>query len=291
MLFANSHNHSTFSDGVYTPEQIASMAKKLGYKAVVLTDHDTVRGTYFMQKAARKEGLLTLLGCEFTTAEFGCEAGFHLLGFDFNPDAPEICHYLERGAKKHTLRTQLLLKWAQEKGRLTQITWQDVCDAHPYNDFLCNNHVFNVMVERGFLKREDYFDFFDPDFKWNPVTEKKIMAEIRMEEPTTREVIEAIRKAGGVPVLAHPHNQMQYIPAFLEAGLMGVEANHPGLTDEEIVQYHALADKHGLYRTGGTDHSGILGGYADRNPQLACELERNDHSQEDFMALYERRLG
>ena len=82
MLFANSHNHSTFSDGVYTPEQIASMAKKLGYKAVVLTDHDTVRGTYFMQKAARKEGFLTLLGCEITTAEFGCEAGFHLLGFD-----------------------------------------------------------------------------------------------------------------------------------------------------------------------------------------------------------------
>ena len=291
MLFANSHNHSTFSDGVYTPEQIASMAKQLGYQAVILTDHDTVKGTYFMQKAARKEGLLSILGCEFTTAEFGHEGGFHLLGFDFNPDAPEIRHYLHRGAEKHSLRTQLLLKWAQEKGRLTQITWQEVCDAHPHNDFLCNNHVFNVLVQRGLFRREDYFRFFDPDFKWNPVTEQKIMAEIQMEEPTTREVIEAIRKAGGVPVLAHPHGQMQYIPAFLEAGLMGIEANHPNLTDEEIRQYHVLADRHGLYRTGGTDHSGILGGYADSNPELACELDRNNHSQEDFMALYERRLG
>ena len=28
MLFANCHNHSTFSDGVYTPEEIIDLAKK-----------------------------------------------------------------------------------------------------------------------------------------------------------------------------------------------------------------------------------------------------------------------
>ena len=54
MLFANCHNHSTFSDGAYPPEKIAELAKEAGHKAIVLTDHDTVRGTYFMQKAARK---------------------------------------------------------------------------------------------------------------------------------------------------------------------------------------------------------------------------------------------
>ena len=291
MLFSNSHNHSTFSDSIYTPEEIASKAKQLGYKALILTDHDTVNGTYFMQKAARKEGLLSLIGCEFTTVEFGFEDGFHLLGFDFNRDTSEIRYYLDRGAKKHRLRTELLLKWAQEKGRLTGITWEDVCEAHPYHDFLGNNHVFNVMVHRGLLRQEDYFSFFDPDFKWNPVTEEKIRAEVQMHEPTTCDVIEAIRKAGGVPVLAHPHNQMQFIPAFLEAGLMGIEANHPDLTDEEIVQYHKLTDQYGLYRTGGTDHHGVLGGYADRDPPLACDLERNNHSEEDFMTLYERKLG
>lgn len=289
MLFSNSHNHSTFSDGIFSPEELAVMAKELGYKAIVLTDHDTVQGTFFMQKAARKAGLLTLLGCEFTTVEYG--EGFHLLGFDFNPDEPAIRGFLDRGAKKHRLRTELLLKWAQEKGRLTEITWQEVCDAYPYNDFLGNNHVFNVLVNKGLMKQEDYFSFFDPDFKWNPITEERVMAEIQMYEPSTTEVIAAIRKAGGVPVLAHPHNQIKYIPDLVEAGLMGVEANHPNLTDEEIRALHLLADEKGLYRTGGTDHHGVLGGYADRNPELACELERNDHSQMDFMTLYERKLG
>lgn len=67
MLFANCHNHSTFSDGVYTPEQLVELAVKIGHRAIILTDHDTVRGNYFLQKAARKAGLLSLAGCEFTT--------------------------------------------------------------------------------------------------------------------------------------------------------------------------------------------------------------------------------
>jgi len=289
MMFSNAHNHSTFSDGVYTPEQLVRIAKDNGYRAIVLTDHDTVQGTGFMEAAARKEGLLTLLGCEFTTVEYG--VGFHLLGFDFNPNEPEIKRILERGAIKQRRRTELLLKCAQEKGRLAEITWQEVCGAYPHNDYLCNNHIFNVLVRKGVMKPEDYFSFFDPDFKWNPETEARIMAELQMYEPSTRDVIQAILTAGGVPVLAHPHNQINYIPDLIEAGLMGVEANHPDLTDREIAQLHALAEAQGLYRTGGTDHSGILGGYEGLNPEFCCELERNSQSEKDFMDLYERKLG
>lgn len=59
MYFANCHNHSTFSDGMHTPEQLVSLAKQIGHRAIVLTDHDTVRGTYFLEKAARRAGLLS----------------------------------------------------------------------------------------------------------------------------------------------------------------------------------------------------------------------------------------
>ena len=78
MLFASCHNHSTFSDGVYTPERLVALAKGLGHGGIILTDHDTVRGTYFLQKEARKQGLLSLLGCEFSTLHKG--VGVHLLG-------------------------------------------------------------------------------------------------------------------------------------------------------------------------------------------------------------------
>ena len=288
-VFANMHNHSTFSDGIFTPEQVAKMAKENGYGAFVLTDHDTVQGTYFMQKAARKEGLLTMLGCEFTTVEFG--HGIHLLGFDFNPDAPKVRGFLQAGAAKELRRTELLLKWAQEKGRCLEVTWQEVRETYPYNDYLCNNHIFNILVAKGARKEEEYFDFFVPDFKWNPVVQAKIDQVLQLPPHSTKDVIQAVREAGGVPVIAHPHKQLHLIPELVDAGLMGIECNHPLLTDEEVETAHKLADKYHLYKTGGTDHSGVLGGYDKTNPEHRCELPRNSASEADFMALYRRELG
>ncbi|MBQ1260046.1 MAG: PHP domain-containing protein, partial [Clostridia bacterium] len=56
MLFANCHNHSTFSDGAHTPEKLVTLAKEEGHRAIILTDHDTVKGSFFAQRKARELG-------------------------------------------------------------------------------------------------------------------------------------------------------------------------------------------------------------------------------------------
>lgn len=43
-LVADLHNHTTFSDGDYTPEELVDKAKALGLKVVGVTDHDTLGG-------------------------------------------------------------------------------------------------------------------------------------------------------------------------------------------------------------------------------------------------------
>ncbi len=141
------------------------------------------------------------------------------------------------------------------------------------------------------LKQEQYFDFFDPDYKWTQAKEDIFVELLHSPTSSTKEVIAAIRKAGGVPVLAHPHNQLQYIPDLVEAGLMGIETNHPDLTDEEVQQARELANRLGLYKTGGTDHHGVLGGYEWMNPKIACELPGNSADERSFMELYHRVLG
>ena len=83
-VFASCHNHSVFSDAEYSPEKLVELAHEMGHGGIILTDHDTVRGTYFINKAARKVGMKSILGCEFTT--YYGEYDTHLLGFDFNPD-------------------------------------------------------------------------------------------------------------------------------------------------------------------------------------------------------------
>ena len=290
MIFANMHNHSCFSDAAYTPEELVELAKTEGYGGVILTDHDTVRGTYFMQKAARKAGLLTFLGCEFSTKGLG--SSFHLLGFDFNPELPEMKALLRHVSQKSTQRTRLLFQWAVENGTLKDITWDEVLAAYPFNDYFCNDQVAVTMRKKGLMEEKTAefkaaFSYKDKD------RETRIKEIMGMDVPNVIDVIKIVRKAGGVPVLAHPSGQLEYVEKLVEEGLMGVEANHPSVSEEETKELHNMADKMKLYKTGGTDHSGVLGGFAcieddwmSHEQLFACGAQ-----EEDFMKLYRRELG
>ena len=288
MVFANMHNHSTFSDGKHTPEELMVLAKAEGYGAVVLTDHDTVKGTYFAQKAARKAGLLTILGCEFSTLGLGTD--FHLLGYDFNPDEPEMVQLLQRASRKQTERSRLLFEWAVEKGDITGITWEEVLEAFPHNDYYCNDHVFYTMQAKGLI--EERTETFKAAFSYRFREREQRIAEITgLHDSDVREVIRIIRKAGGVPVIAHPHNKLQYVELLIEMGAMGIEVNFPGVTEAERAALYRMAEERGLYKTGGTDHSGVLGGFLSEGDEYQCEPEACGADEDEFMKLYRRVLG
>ena len=107
-MFANCHLHSTYSDGIYTPAQLVALAKQVGHRAVVLTDHDTVKGIHLMQKEARRAGLYSLLGCEFIVK--GLDTGFHLLGYDFDPENAAMRELIEHTSSRHRERCHLLFE-------------------------------------------------------------------------------------------------------------------------------------------------------------------------------------
>ena len=64
-MYANLHNHSVHSDGVYTADEITDIALKEGYAAMALTDHDTVTGNKEMAEVCKRKGMGTEFGCEF----------------------------------------------------------------------------------------------------------------------------------------------------------------------------------------------------------------------------------
>ena len=154
-IFACCHNHSSFSDADYTPEKIVELAHGLGHGGIIITDHDTVSGTYFANKAARKLGMKSILGCEFSTYHNGI--GTHLLGFDFNPDNKRIAEILSYCSGIQTERSKFLFKMGRESGALRDgLTWQDVLDDNPYNTYICNNQIFKSYEKRGIYKHEEY---------------------------------------------------------------------------------------------------------------------------------------
>jgi hypothetical protein len=92
---------------------------------------------------------------------------------------------------------------------------------------------------------------------------------VRNEAPDVLDVIKIVRRAGGVPVIAHPlartsseDTQPSFFPrehfeAMVEAGLLGLETEHKevGPGTREVLEAFAL--EKGLITTGSSDYHGL----------------------------------
>lgn len=63
-IAADLHNHSTASDGEYSPSEVIEQAKELGLEAIALTDHDSINGLDEALNAGRVSGIRVIPGIE-----------------------------------------------------------------------------------------------------------------------------------------------------------------------------------------------------------------------------------
>lgn len=254
MKYANCHFHSTHSDGAFRPMHLARLAFGAGYHGVVLTDHDVMSGTTEMLREAKNLGLEAMAGVEIT-----CripEQGFHLVGLGMDPETPALKAFIDQLCDWRNVHTRTLFDRGVRLGLLKDITWEEVEAYNPGCRWFCNEQVFHAMELKG------VFDILEQDKYFHLVFNGPFAAElgIHIQEPSAAEAIGMIRKAGGIPILAHPHHQSKFIPELVDLGLLGVEVCHPDLDPEDERLAREAASAYGLYRSGGSDHSGILGG-------------------------------
>ena len=125
--YANLHTHSIHSDGKFSPRELVRVAWEEGYRALAVTDHDTVTANPEVAACCRELGMEYIFGAEFTSGPF------HIVALDFNPEYPEMKAYLEKMVARQQHETKTVLGWAQEKGALTGITWEDVVALYRCN--------------------------------------------------------------------------------------------------------------------------------------------------------------
>lgn len=85
-MLADLHIHTTFSDGVCTPEKIIAQARVSGIAAIAITDHDNIQA---YDRAARTIhfrhlGIQLIRGVEIDTDYKGKDV--HVLGYHFDPE-------------------------------------------------------------------------------------------------------------------------------------------------------------------------------------------------------------
>ena len=289
--YANLHLHSTHSDGKYTPEQLVLLAKEEGYGAIAVTDHDTVTANEELAFYAKKHGLESIFGCEFSVPPEGDLPDFHFVAFDFDPTYPPMVDYLHKMALRITEETRIIFGWAVEKGDIQGITWEEVLEYNKGIAWLCNDHVYAAMLAKGLVKAEDYDNWFIKNF-WK----QRSLVPPMYDFLNAKGIIDLVHAAGGIILVAHPYTRLQYMDRLIEMGIDGLEVYHFSVSPEEQREAMRIAYEKNLFIAGGTDHEGALGGMYESfaNPE-ECPYYMEPRSfgtmEEHFRELKARRIG
>ena len=290
--YANLHLHSTHSDGVYSPTELVRVAKEEGYEAVAITDHDTASAYPELVEACKKEGLDCIFGVEFTVCK---PAYFHIVAFDFDPEYPAMKDYLEKMAVRQTDNTKKCFDAAVARGNIKNISWEEVLEYNKGIPWLCNNHVFNAMEAKGLIKESEYMEWFNLNFRDEACKYPPCYDFLPLDE-----MVALIKAAGGFALCAHPDiNQLGKIDMLLDAGIEGLEVLHADLSREERELALKICIEKGLYISGGSDHSGLCGGYYDsfeseealKASPLYIEPMSSGVTKEHYLELKTRKLN
>ena len=248
-MFADLHLHTLFSDGTYTPEELAGHGARLGLAAMALTDHDTVEGCARMDAACRALKIQFIPGTELTAELNGNE--LHLLGYFVDTGNQKL---LEEIAKFQAVRQQRIHEMVAKINELNVPLKADDVFALANCRSPGRPHVARAMVKAGLCHTLD--EAFERFLKKNRpawVPKKKMSA---------LEGIELIHQAGGLAVMAHPglNRTDEVIPDLVGAGLDGIECFHTKHSPSVANHYLEIADRFGLLITGGSDCHGLSKG-------------------------------
>jgi predicted metal-dependent phosphoesterase TrpH len=238
------HAHTTFSDGLLTPEELVARAidKRLG--ALAVTDHDTVEAIPRARIAAGAH-LELVPGIEMSTAFEG--ADLHILGYYLNPEHGPLLERLVHFQQERRDRTQAIVTRLRELG--VTVDLDEVLElAGP--GVIGRPHVAEAMVRAGVVS--DFDDAFERYLG------SQAPAYVPRPAFSPREAIALIHSADGVSVLAHPGSQMpdSVIERLCGFGLRGLEVWHPQHGAATVRRFQALTQRLGLLTTGGSDFHG-----------------------------------
>jgi len=247
--FADLHLHTYFSDGTFSPEELAERGGKLGLVAMALTDHDTIEGCERMAQACRAVGVEFVPGTELTAELAGREV--HLLGYYLDAANEKLRAALKQFQAVRQSRIEEMVS------RLNRLNVPLTAEA-VFRLANCQSpgrpHVGRALVEEGLCASlDEAFDRFLKKGRPAWVPKFKIDA---------LDAIKLIHDAGGLAALAHPvlNQGDEVIPDLVKQGLDGLECFHTKHTGTMPEHYLALAQRYNLLVTGGSDCHGFSKG-------------------------------
>ena len=248
---ADFHVHTKASDGEFDVVEMVKRAKENNLTHIAITDHDVYDIVDIDKSNFDTEGITIIPSAEFEAAR-NIDAGtkMHILGLNIDVNNKTFIKYSKKYYKSNLKFVYnfynklnkiygLKVKESSLK-RTAKLTYWGIAGKMAYK-----------MIEQG-LSQKSKFDLVD---EIRVYLNKK-----HYDFNNEKNIIKIIKKAGGIPVLAHPCSLKlndealdQKVAYLKKLGIQAIEVYHPNITAEQTIYYKKLADKYNLYTSGGSD--------------------------------------
>ncbi len=267
------HTHSAVSDGTDSPAQVLGAAAAAGLDVVALTDHDTTDG-WAEVAGARPAGLTVVPGMELSCRWFPGDQppiSVHLLAYLFDPTSPALA------AERARLRAERLTRGERIVDALAAdgypVSWATVV-RRSGGGVVGRPHVARALVDAGVVASVDE--------AFSTLLHHSSQYYVAKADTDVLAGIAMVREAGGVPVFAHGLARSRgrvvgdaALATMAEAGLLGLEVDHPDHEPADREQLRRLATELDLLTTGSSDYHGSN----KRTPIAACTTHPDQYAR------------
>ncbi len=239
------HSHTLYSDGVLTPQELISRAVGKGVDVLAITDHDTIDA--YRQSPLTQSLLKLVPGVEFSTQWE--HVGIHVLGLNIDPLSDAILAAVKIQSETRLQRARRIGENLAKKGI------EDAFDAAMKlspGSYIGRPHFAQHLINIGRVdSMHSAFKKYMGDGKAGDV--KKHWAELP-------QIIQWIRDAGGIAVLAHPLKYKltrtrlkRLLEIFIAAGGQGMEVISGQQTVQQTRDMAQLCEQKKLLASCGSD--------------------------------------
>ena len=241
------HIHTYFSDGVYSPEKIVDTALDVGLEVIALTDHDNVLSYDVAQDYIKKNDkkLEVIKGVEINTLYKNYEV--HILGYLMDTENSDFKNLLKIQQNARIEQVHSIIDLLARKENI-KIKFEDIKKQVASGGSIGRPHIAKAITNAGGTSSviEAYAKYIHDD---SPVY-------VPRKTVTPQDAVEIIYDAGGIPVIAHPHDidiAEELVKELMTHGLRGIEAYHRKHSPACVEYFSSMAENLGLIVTGGSD--------------------------------------
>ena len=243
------HIHTLYSDGVFSPEKIVDTAIDVGLQAIALTDHDNVLSypvaKDYLKKTNREDKLEIIQGIEVNTLYKNYEV--HILGYFMDVNHSDFKNMLKAQQQARVKQTKEIISLLAKKEGI-KIKFEDIKKQVAEGGSIGRPHIAKAITNAGGTNSviDAYSKYIHDD---SPVY-------VQRKTVTPQDAVEIIYDAGGIPVIAHPHDidiAEKLIKELMQYGLRGIEAYHRKHSPACVEYFSSMAEELGLIVTGGSD--------------------------------------